>query len=42
MIKNKKIKKNWGQEDVYILIWVVSKHADFKGLKNVERELVKL
>jgi hypothetical protein len=28
MLKNKKIKRNWGREDIYILIWVVSKYAD--------------
>lgn len=35
MIKNKRIKKNWSEEDVTIFIWVVSKYADYKGAYNV-------
>lgn len=40
MIKNKRIKKNWSEEDVKILTWIVSKYADYKGLTYVERDLV--
>ena len=40
MIKNKRIKKNWSEEDVLIFIWVVSKYSDYKGADNVERDLV--
>lgn len=35
MIKNKRIKKNWSEEDVFIFIWVVSKYSDYKGAGNV-------
>lgn len=41
MIKNKRIKKNWSEEDVLILIWVTSKYADLKGIAHVERDFVK-
>ena len=40
MAKNKRIKKNWSDEDVQILIWIVSKYADSRGLKDVEKDLV--
>ena len=40
MIKNKRIKKNWSQEDVLILIWIVSKYSDAKSLSYIERDLV--
>lgn len=35
MIKNKRIKKNWSEEDVQILIWVISKYADKKGFEDI-------
>ena len=40
MIKNKRIKKNWSEEDVLILIWIVSKYADSKFIDYIERDLV--
>lgn len=40
MIKNKRIKKNWSEEDVLILIWIVSKYADSKYIDYIERDLV--
>ena len=40
MIKNKRIKKNWSEEDVQILIWVISKYADKKGFEDIEKDLV--
>ena len=40
MVKNKRIKKNWSEEDVKILTWIVSKYADFKSINYVERDLV--
>jgi hypothetical protein len=40
MIKNKRIKKNWSEEDVQILLWVISKYADKKKLEDVEKDLV--
>jgi uncharacterized membrane protein len=42
MIKNKRIKKNWSEEDVQILIWVISKYADKKGFEDIEKDLVRL
>lgn len=40
MIKNKRIKKNWSEEDVQILIWVVSKYSDSKHYDDIEKNLV--
>lgn len=40
MIKNKRIKKNWSEEDVQILIWVISKYADKNHFVDIEKELV--
>ena len=40
MVKNKRIKKNWSEEDVKILTWIVSKYSDFKSINYVERDLV--
>jgi hypothetical protein len=37
MIKNKRIKKNWSEEDVQILIWVTSKYADMKRYQDIEK-----
>lgn len=28
MVKNKKIKKNWSEDDVKVLVWVISKYCD--------------
>lgn len=42
MIKNKRIKQNWSEEDVIILMWVVSKYADWKNMGDVEKDLVKI
>lgn len=41
MIKNKRIKKNWSQEDVIILVWIVSKYADYRDVELIERDLSK-
>jgi hypothetical protein len=41
MIKNKRIKKNWSEEDVKILIWLISKYADTNNYHDVERDIVK-
>jgi hypothetical protein len=35
MIKNKRIKKNWSEEDVKILIWIISKYADINEYLDV-------
>ena len=39
MIKNKRIKKNWSEEDLKILIWIISKYLDFNGITNIENGL---
>jgi hypothetical protein len=40
MIKTKRIKRNWGEEDIKILLWIISKYCDWKGYNNIEKELV--
>lgn len=40
MMKNKRIKKNWSEEDVQILIWIISKYCDQKGYRDIEKQLV--
>jgi hypothetical protein len=35
MIKTKRIKRNWGEEDIKILIWIISKYSDLKGYNNL-------
>lgn len=40
MIKNKRIKKNWSEEDINILIWVISKYCQFHGISNIKDEIV--
>lgn len=39
MVKNKKIKKNWSEDDVKVLVWVISKYCDRSGVTNIEKEL---
>jgi hypothetical protein len=40
MLKTKRLKRNWGEEDLKILVWVVSKYADLKGLRDLEKDIV--
>jgi len=40
MIKNRRIKKNWSEEDVQILVWIISKYADKKSYADIEKEIV--
>ena len=40
MAKNKRIKKNWSDEDVQILIWVISKYCDSRRYADVEKDMV--
>jgi hypothetical protein len=35
MIKNKKIKRNWGAEDIRILVWVVSKYSEHIKINRI-------
>ena len=39
MVKNKKIKKNWSEEDLKILTWVVSKYSDLHCIIDLEKDL---
>jgi hypothetical protein len=39
MVKNKKIKKNWSEEDVKILAWIVSKYSDLHCIIDLEKDL---
>lgn len=38
MLKNRKIKKNWSDEDLKILVWVVSKYADMHCFVDLEKD----
>ena len=40
MIKNKKMKKNWSEEDLKIFLWIISKYCDYKAIQNIEKDLV--
>jgi hypothetical protein len=42
MFKTRKIKRNWGQEDLKILIWVISKYCDLKEYVDLEKDIVRL
>lgn len=39
MLKTKKLKRNWGEEDLKILIWIVSKYCDYKGIQDIDKDL---
>jgi hypothetical protein len=32
MIKNNKLKKNWSTEDLEILVWLLSKYMEKRGI----------
>ncbi len=40
MIKTKRIKKNWGDDDIIILVWILSKYSDWKHYENIEKDIV--
>ena len=40
MVKNKKIKKNWSEDDVKVLVWVISKYCDKHYISNIEKDLL--
>ena len=42
MLKTKRLKRNWGEEDLKILVWVVSKYADQQGLTDLEKDMVRV
>lgn len=42
MLKTKRIKRNWGEEDLKILIWVISKYCDLRKYVDLEKEIVML
>ena len=35
MVKNRKIKKNWSNQDLKILVWIVAKYCEKKKIKDV-------
>lgn len=36
MIKNRKIKRNWSEDDLQILVWVVVHYAGLNQIPTVE------
>ncbi len=40
MLKTKKLKRNWGEEDLKILIWIVSKYCEYKSIQDIDKDLV--
>ena len=42
MVKNKRIKKNWTNEDLSILIWVVAKYCQSNLIKDVYYGIVSI
>ena len=40
MIKTRRIKRNWGQEDLKILVWIVSKYCDLYNYTDLEKDIV--
>lgn len=34
MLRNKKIKRNWNNEDITLLVWLVSKLIEIRGLTH--------
>jgi hypothetical protein len=39
MIKNKRVKKNWSEEDIKILVWILSKYGDSRNMADLEKDL---
>jgi hypothetical protein len=40
MAKNKRIKKNWSEDDIKILVWVLSKYSELHSISNLEKDLI--
>ncbi len=40
MVKNRKVKKNWSDQDLKILIWIVAKYCEKKRIKDVYTGIV--
>lgn len=36
MIKNNKLKKNWSEEDLHILVWLLSKYMQKESIDSHE------
>lgn len=36
-MKTKKIKKNWGSDDIEIFLWIISKYSDLKSYSNINK-----
>lgn len=39
MVKTRRIKRNWGQEDLKILVWIVSKYCDLHHYSDLEKDI---
>jgi len=39
MAKNKRIKKNWSEDDIKILVWILSKYSELHSISNLEKDL---
>jgi hypothetical protein len=35
MLKTKRIKRNWGEEDLALLIWIISKYSDLHNYTDL-------
>jgi len=35
MLKNKRKKKNWSEQDLKILVWIVAKYCEYRGIEDV-------
>lgn len=42
MVKNWKVKKNWSEQDLKILIWIVAKYCEKKRIRDVYTGIVKI
>ena len=42
MLKNKKVKKNWSNEDLKVLVWIVGKYCEKKRIKDLHNGIVLL
>ena len=40
MLKNKKIKKNWSNEDLKVLVWIVGKYCEKRRIKDLNNGIV--
>ena len=38
--RNRRVKKNWSDEDLKILVWVVAKYCEWKSIRDVYYDIV--